>query len=82
MSCGVEAVAIQPNMCEHVCHTLGEDEGMILLNSCQVIKGLALFGVMWQTTQLISESIGKQINWHANCMQINVANNSIDMQIN
>ena len=30
---------------------------MTLLNSCQVIKSLALFGVMWQTTQLIWGSI-------------------------
>ena len=33
------------------------DEGMTLLNSCQVIKSLALFGYMWQTTQLIRGSI-------------------------
>ena len=30
---------------------------MTLLNSCQVLKSLALFGIMWQTTQLIWESI-------------------------
>ena len=30
---------------------------MTLLNSCQVIKSLALFGVMWQTTQLIWGSV-------------------------
>ena len=49
------AVAIKPNTCEHVCHTFWGygDEGMTHLNSCQVIKSLALFGVMWQTTQLI-----------------------------
>ena len=47
------AVAIKPNTCECVCHTLGGDEGMTLLNSCQVIKSLALFVIMWQTTQLI-----------------------------
>ena len=41
------AVAIKPNMCGCVCHTWGYgDEGMTLLNSCQVIKSLALFGVM------------------------------------
>ena len=33
------------------------DEGMTLLNSRQVIKSLALFGFMWQTTQLIWGSI-------------------------
>ena len=33
---------------------------MTLLNSCQVTRSLALFGVMWQTTQLICNSIGKQ----------------------
>ena len=37
-------------------HSWG-DEGMTLLNSCQVIKSLALFGVVWQTTQLIWGSI-------------------------
>ena len=53
--CGVwEAVAIKPDMCECVTtlmHTFWEygNEGMTLLNSCQVIKSLALFGNMWQT---------------------------------
>ena len=58
--CGVwKAVAIKPDMCEHVATLIytffGEcgGEGMTLLNSCQVIKSLALFGNMWQTTQLI-----------------------------
>ena len=58
--CGVwKAVSIKPDMCECVAtliHTFfGEcgDEGMTLLNSCQVIKSMALFGNMWQTTQLI-----------------------------
>ena len=62
--CGVwKAVAIKPDMCEYVAtlysHLFGEcgDEGMTLLNLCQVIKTLALFGVMWQTIQLISGSI-------------------------
>ena len=47
--CGVwKAVAIKPDMCEHVAtliYTFWEygDGGMILLNSCQVIKSLALF---------------------------------------
>ena len=42
-------------MCECVATLIVEcgDEGMTLLNSCQVIKSLALFGVVWQTTQLI-----------------------------
>ena len=47
-------------MCCHTySHLFGEcgDEGMTLLNSCQVIKSLALFGNMWQTTQLIWGSI-------------------------
>ena len=44
-------------MCYHTsCGECG-DEGMTLLNSCQVIKSLALFGIMWQTTQLIWGSI-------------------------
>ena len=49
------AVAVKSNTCECVCHTLWGygDEEMTLLNSCQVIKSLALSGVMWQTTQLI-----------------------------
>ena len=34
-----------------------EIEGMTLLDLCQVIKSLALFGNMWQTTQLIWGSI-------------------------
>ena len=58
--CGVwKAVAIKPDTCGHVAtliHTFfGEcgDEGMTLLNLCQVIKSLALFGNMWQTTQSI-----------------------------
>ena len=32
-------------------HSWG-DEGMTLLNSCQVIKSLACIEFMWQTTQL------------------------------
>ena len=57
--CGVwKVVAIKPDTCEHVAtliHTFWEygDEGMTLLNLCQMIKSLALFGNMWQTTQLI-----------------------------
>ena len=49
------AIAIKPNTCERVATPFWGygDEGMTLLNSCQVIKSLALFGVMWQTTQLI-----------------------------
>ena len=54
--CGVwKAVAIKPRCVECVYHTYcGEcgDEGMTLLNLCQVIKSLALFGIMWQTTHL------------------------------
>ena len=37
--------------------TLLGDEGMTLLNSCQVIKSLACFEFMWQTTQLMWGSI-------------------------
>ena len=56
--CGVwEAVAIKPDTCEHVTtliHTfLGEcgDEGMTLLNSCQVLKS-------WPCLKIC----GKQLN--------------------
>ena len=49
-----KAIAIKPNMCERVCHTFWGygDEGMTLLNLCQVIKSLALFGVMLCGKQL------------------------------
>ena len=55
--CGVwKAVAIKPDMCEHVTtliHTFGEcgDEGMTLLNSCQVLKS-------WPCLEIY----GKQLN--------------------
>ena len=38
--CG-ELLQLSSNMCGRVCHTLGGDEGMTLLNSCQVLKSLA-----------------------------------------
>ena len=43
------------NVLPHLFTTFWEygDEGMTLFNLCQVIESLALFGDMWQTTQLI-----------------------------
>ena len=43
------------NILPHLFTPFGEcgDKGMTLLNSCQVIKSLALFGNMWQTTPSI-----------------------------
>ena len=55
--CGVwKDVAIKPDTCEHVAtliHTFWEygDEGMTLLNSCQVIKSWPCLGIC-----------GKQLN--------------------
>ena len=47
------AVAIRlQHMWMCLSHSQG-DEGMTLLNSCQVIKSLACIKFMWQTTQLM-----------------------------
>ena len=47
------------------CHTFREygDEGMTLLNSCQVIKSLALFGN--DTTQFVSGDKELGLVWKA-----------------
>ena len=56
-------------MCYHTySHLLGEcgDEGMTLLNSCQVFKELALFENMWQTTQSIwVDQLNRFLTLHA-----------------
>ena len=43
------------NVLPHFFTPFGEcgDEGMTLLNSCQVLKSWPLFENLWQTTQLI-----------------------------